>query len=148
MLAAVLYLVFSGMSSGAQYFITVDELLTGTSYAGQTVRISGAVIGSTIDYESDTLTLDFTIVNIPKDTTNLAETLHRATLDRNAKRLKVHLDNIVKPDLLKNEAQAILTGTLGHDGVFYGTELLLKCPSRYEEDVPDQTISQSQGSQQ
>ncbi|NJL57955.1 cytochrome c maturation protein CcmE [bacterium] len=33
------------------------------------------------------------------------------------------------PDLLQHEAQAILTGTLGDDGVFYATELLLKCPA-------------------
>ena len=37
------------------------------------------------------------------------------------------------PDLLQHEAQAIMTGRLGDDGVFYADELLLKCPSRYEE---------------
>ena len=42
------------------------------------------------------------------------------------------------PDLLQNEAQAILTGQLGADGVFYADELLLKCPTRYEEAVPQQ----------
>jgi len=31
-----------------------------------------------------------------------------------------------KPDLLKDEAQAIVTGKLGEDGVFYADELLLK----------------------
>jgi len=44
----------------------------------------------------------------------------------------------VKPDLLKHEAQAIVTGHLGADGIFYADELLLKCPTRYEEAVPDQ----------
>jgi cytochrome c-type biogenesis protein CcmE len=43
-----------------------------------------------------------------------------------------------KPDLLRNEAQAIMTGRLGEDGVFYAEELLLKCPTRYEEAVPEQ----------
>ena len=42
------------------------------------------------------------------------------------------------PDLLKNEAQAIMTGRMGEDGVFYAEELLLKCPTRYEEAVPEQ----------
>jgi cytochrome c-type biogenesis protein CcmE len=37
---------------------------------------------------------------------------------------------------LKHEAQAIVTGTLGEDGVFYADELLLKCPTRYQEEVP------------
>jgi cytochrome c-type biogenesis protein CcmE len=44
----------------------------------------------------------------------------------------------VKPDLLKDEAQAIMTGKIGADGTFTATELLLKCPSRYEEAVPSQ----------
>jgi len=44
-----------------------------------------------------------------------------------------------KPDLLRNEAQAILTGKLGEDGVFYAEELLLKCPTRYEDSVPQQS---------
>lgn len=145
MLAAVLYLVFNGMSSGAQYFITVDDLLTNPAYAGQTVRISGAVLGDSIQYQGDKLVLDFTIVHIPKETNDLAQTLHDATLDTSARRLTIHMENTVKPDLLENEAQAILTGKLGEDGVFYADELLLKCPSRYEEDIPNQSISQAQG---
>ena len=44
-----------------------------------------------------------------------------------------------KPDLLKNEAQAIVTGKLGEDGVFYADELLLKCPTKYEETLPVQS---------
>jgi cytochrome c-type biogenesis protein CcmE len=44
----------------------------------------------------------------------------------------------VKPDLLKNEAQAIMTGKLEADGSFTATELLLKCPTKYEEAVPQQ----------
>jgi cytochrome c-type biogenesis protein CcmE len=43
-----------------------------------------------------------------------------------------------KPDLLRNEAQAIMTGHMAEDGVFYAEELLLKCPTRYEEAVPEQ----------
>jgi cytochrome c-type biogenesis protein CcmE len=41
-----------------------------------------------------------------------------------------------RPDLLRDEAQAIVTGHLGEDGVFYADELLLKCPTRYQEEVP------------
>jgi cytochrome c-type biogenesis protein CcmE len=48
-----------------------------------------------------------------------------------------------KPDLLRNEAQAIVTGKLNEDGVFYAEELLLKCPTRYEEAVPQQADSLS-----
>jgi cytochrome c-type biogenesis protein CcmE len=43
-----------------------------------------------------------------------------------------------KPDLLRDEAQAIMTGRLGEDGIFYAEELLLKCPTKYEEAIPEQ----------
>ncbi len=141
MLAAVVYLIASGTLTGAQYFITVNDLMRNPDYVGKTVRMSGAVIGSSINYDSSTLTLDFTIADIPEDTTDLAQTLHEAVLSTTATHVKVHLDNEVKPDLLQDEAQAILTGTLGSDGVFYASELLLKCPSRYQDAVPDQVQS-------
>ncbi len=138
MLAAVVYLIVSGTSSGARYFITIDDLLNNPDYMGKTVRMSGAVIGSSIVYDSSTLSLDFTVANIPEETDNLALTLHEAVSNPAATRLKIHLDNEVMPDLLQDEAQAIVTGKLGEDGTFYATELLLKCPSRYQESVPNQ----------
>ena len=42
------------------------------------------------------------------------------------------------PDLMKDEAQAILTGKLASDGTFNASELLLKCPTRYGDAVPNQ----------
>jgi cytochrome c-type biogenesis protein CcmE len=42
------------------------------------------------------------------------------------------------PDLMRDEAQAIVTGRLAADGVFHADELLLKCPTRYQEAVPNQ----------
>jgi cytochrome c-type biogenesis protein CcmE len=46
-----------------------------------------------------------------------------------------------KPELLRNMAQAIMIGELHSNGIFYADEILLKCPSRYEEAVPDQAIN-------
>jgi cytochrome c-type biogenesis protein CcmE len=138
LLVAVLYLVLSGMDGGTQYFMTIDELVANSDYDGQIVRISGAVIGETIDYDTLTLDLNFTVAHIPKETTNLALTLHEAVLNPTAQRLEIRMVNQVMPDLLQNEAQAILSGKLGEDGIFYASELLLKCPSRYEETVPMQ----------
>lgn len=139
LVGVVIYLIISGTANNIRYFITVDDLLSEPSYVGQTVRISGAVIGDSIQYDAANLKLDFTIANVPEETTDLAQTLHEAVLDTRARRLSVHLDNEVKPDLLQNEAQAILTGELGADGVFVAHELLLKCPSRYQDNVPLQT---------
>ena len=63
--------------------------------------------------------------------------LHAATVDPNRKRMDVVYVG-PKPDLLRNEAQAIMTGKIGEDGVFHADELLLKCPTKYEESIPDQ----------
>jgi cytochrome c-type biogenesis protein CcmE len=142
--AAVVVLVISSTKANAQYFLTVEELnQRGASMAGKDIRMSGAVLGESIAYDADTLTLTFTVVNIPGDNNEieaqggLAVVLHNAVMDSSLPRLDV-VYNGVMPDLLKNEAQAIMTGRLGEDGKFYASELLLKCPTKYEEAVPDQ----------
>jgi cytochrome c-type biogenesis protein CcmE len=138
LLAAVVYLIVSGTATGARYFMSVDELLSNSDYIGRSVRISGAVIGDSIVYDGANLVLDFSIAHVPSETDDLALSLHNAVNDPTAARIPVHIEGEVKPDLLQHEAQAILSGTLSSDGTFYATELLLKCPSRYEEAVPGQ----------
>ena len=143
-LAAVLYLIITSVGAGAQFFYTVDELTArGSDAVGEPVRIAGAVLGDTIRYDAETLTLTFTIVHMPADTQlinddgGLAAALDAAVADGSRNRLDVVYVG-VKPDLLKNAAEAILTGKLGEDGVFHANELLLRCPTRYEEALPGQ----------
>lgn len=142
-LVAIGFLILNGTLNNAQYFITVDELLSRPDLVGQTVRISGAVDGETIDYESSTLTIRFTMANIPEETDNLALTLHEAVRDPLSARLDVVVENEPMPDLLQHEAQAIVTGRLAEDGTFHADELLLKCPTRYEEAIPEQVEAAS-----
>lgn len=143
-LAAVVYLIFSSTAAGAEYFMTVDEIKSkGKAVLGKNLRISGAVIGDTIQYDPQTLTLTFEVAHVPGDNKEieaqggLAKVLHDAVSDPSRNRIKVVYIG-PKPDLLRNEAQAIMTGHLGEDGIFYADELLLKCPTRYEEAVPQQ----------
>lgn len=124
--------------------MTVDELrVKGSDVVDKNLRVSGAVIGESIQYDAQTLTLSFDIAHVPGDTVDieteggLAEALHIAVTDPTRARMKVVYVG-PKPDLLRHEAQAIMTGHLGEDGVFYAEELLLKCPTKYEEAVPDQ----------
>ena len=141
-LVAVLYLLVSGTLQGARYFITVEELLQDAAYGGQTLRISGAVDGETIDYDSENALIQFEIVHIPSAYQDLATALREALLDEAAPRLKIVVEDAAMPDLLQHEAQAILTGALTGDGVFYASELLLKCPSRFEESTGPEGLSQ------
>lgn len=140
-LVAVLYLLISGTLQGARYFITVSDVLDDASFLGRTVRISGAVDGESIDYDSEKAIIRFTIVHIPSEYDDLATALHEALRDRNAARLPVIVEDAAIPDLLQHEAQAILTGALRADGIFAATELLLKCPSRFEESTAPEGLS-------
>jgi cytochrome c-type biogenesis protein CcmE len=142
--AAIVYLIVSSTQASAQYFLTVDELLAkGATLGGRDVRISGAVIGDSIQYDAKTLTLRFTVAQVPGDNNvidaqgGLAAVLHQAVIDPKRAHLAV-VYNGVKPDLLRDEAQAIMTGKMAADGTFHASELLLKCPTKYEESVPNQ----------
>jgi cytochrome c-type biogenesis protein CcmE len=150
-LAAVVYLIVSSMSASAEYFMTVDEVAAqGPAVAGKSLRVSGAVLGDSITYDAKTLTLKFTVAHVPADNKlvedegGLAQALYEAVNDPTRNRMEV-VYNGVQPDLLRNEAQAIMTGKLGEDGVFYADELLLKCPTKYEEAVPEQSAAESGG---
>jgi cytochrome c-type biogenesis protein CcmE len=108
-LLAVGYLIVSSFGSSAQFFLTVEELRAkGTSIIGDDVRISGVVDGDSITYDTESLRLEFNVVD----------------------------------DLMQHEAQAIIEGAWQEDGVFYAhnraDSLLLKCPTRYEEEFPEQ----------
>ncbi|MCE9644384.1 MAG: cytochrome c maturation protein CcmE [Chloroflexi bacterium] len=143
-LAAVVYLIFSSTKASAEYFMTVDEVKAeGASAVGKSLRLSGAVLGDTIQYDADTLTLTFEVAHVSGDNNEieaeggLAKVLNEAVNDPTRQRITVVYVG-PKPDLLRGEAQAIMTGKLGADGIFYADELLLKCPTKYEQAVPDQ----------
>lgn len=143
--AAIAYLIITSTQSSAQYFLTVDELRARAgTLDGREVRVSGAVIGDSIRYDAQNLRLTFTVAHLPADATEieseggLAAALAAAVANPDSARLPVVYEG-PKPDLLRHEAQAIMTGRLGSDGVFHADELLLKCPTRYEEMVPGQT---------
>jgi len=144
-LGAVVFLIWTSTAANAEYFLTIHELdAKGSSVVDRNLRVSGAVIGDSIQYDAPNLTLNFEVADVPADNAvleqqgGLAEALHQAVIDPARARMKVVYVG-PKPDLLRNEAQAIMTGYMGADGTFYAEELLLKCPTRYEEAVPAQS---------
>ena len=143
-LGAVVFLIWSATANATFSFLTIDELnAKGSSMIDKNVRVTGAVIGDTINYDPASLTLTFEVAHVPADSADpeteggLAEALHEAVIDPSRARMTIVYIG-VKPDLLRHEAQAIVTGQLGADGIFHAEELLLKCPTRYEEAVPEQ----------
>ncbi len=126
--AAIVFLIVTSMQANAQYFLTVTQLRAkGQSVVNQNVRISGAVIyDNTVLYEvrNSQPYLEFSVVD---------------TEDQIGKEppLRIVYQG-PKPDLLQPHAQAIIEGHLGADGNFYADNLLLKCPTRYEDQFPNQ----------
>ncbi len=130
--AAVVFLIVTSMSANAQYFYTVDELRAkGQGVVDQSVRVSGAVINSSTKFEVRD--------NQPYLQFNVADS------DKIATQAPLHIVyNGPKPDLIDEpNAQAIIEGHLGADGTFYADNLLLKCPSRYEDQFPNQVDKSS-----
>jgi cytochrome c-type biogenesis protein CcmE len=125
--AAVVFLIVTSMSANAQYFYTIAELRAkGQAIVDQNVRVSGAVINSSVQFEvrDNQPYLEFEIADADK-------------LDVQTPLRIVY--NGPKPDLINEpHAQAIVEGHLGADGNFHADNLLLKCPSRYEEEFPNQ----------
>jgi len=141
---ALVALIVATTRSSTQYFLTVSELQSGeTDMTGRNVRMSGVVLGDSIVYDPQTLDLTFEVAQIPgdhriiKETGGMALVLEKAAADPTLPRITIHY-NGVKPDLLKHEAQAIVSGSLDANGIFQAKELLLKCPSKYESDLPNQ----------
>ena len=130
--AAVVFLIVTGMSANAQYFYSVEELRSkGQGMVDQNVRISGAVINSSTKFQvrDNQPYLEFEIADADKLTSQAP--LHIVY-------------NGPKPDLIDQpHAQAIIEGHLAADGSFHADNLLLKCPSRYEEQFPNQVGQKS-----
>jgi len=143
-IAAVIYLIVTSTQANAQYFLTVDELISKEQGVfGKDLRISGAVIGNTIEYDQQKLELSFTVAHIPgkndeiEQLGGLAQVLHEAVNNPDSSMVEIMYTG-PKPDLLRDEAQAIVTGRLREDGVFYADEILMKCPTKYDEALPEQ----------
>lgn len=137
-ISGILFLLISTTRNSLQYFLTVDELLASpASYETKDVRISGAVIGDSIQLNENDGTVQFTIANIPGDHKliqqmgGMAKVLADAVADPDANRLNI-IYRGAKPDLLKNESQAILTGKMIDNRTFEADEILLKCPTKYQ----------------
>jgi len=127
--AAVVYLIVSSLNASAQYYLTVKELrLKSQAMVGRNMRVSGFVVGDSIAYNPQASSLSFDIVDTHEE---LSATTKVDTL-------KIIYTG-PKPDLLQHEAQAIAEGKLNPDGTFVASNLLLKCPTRYEDQLPTPT---------
>lgn len=116
---AIVFLIYTGVQSTAAYFFTIDELYAkGVAAENQTVRVTGKVDATTIEFNNRDLLLTFDV------TSETGQRMHV-------------IFNGPKPDQMREGAEAIIEGK--YDGqAFTAQNLLLKCPSRYEENGIEQ----------
>jgi cytochrome c-type biogenesis protein CcmE len=114
----IAYLIISSISSAGAYYREVGEVLNQqAALTGKNLRVSGNIVTPSIKYDASTLNLNF-VISDPTDA---------------GKQLAIHFHG-VQPDQIGREgSSAIVEGTLGPNGVVEANNLLLKCPSRYEE---------------
>jgi cytochrome c-type biogenesis protein CcmE len=108
---AVGYLIVSSVGGSTAYYLTVEEVKA-KGPSERTVRVAGNVIGETIEWNVKELMLRF---NITDASGSLAVIYHGP-----------------RPDMLKDDAEAIVEGRYIEGGSFEANNLLLKCPSKYE----------------
>ena len=108
----ILILAFVGSSMAAKT-LTIAQALSG-DYTNQRVQVTGNVVKNSYELTEGVLTF--------------------AIYDPNgnpANHLRVVFEGAVSATF-GNDVTAICTGKIGEDGVLYASELVTKCPSKYE----------------
>ncbi|MBW7882976.1 MAG: cytochrome c maturation protein CcmE [Caldilineaceae bacterium] len=119
----VALMVQATISTGA-YYMTVGELQEkGPSLLGERVRVSGTVVEGSEDWNPQEIVLRFAISG------------------EEGGQLPIVFEG-PRPDNFQRAASAIVEGELKPDGTFHAKTLLLKCPSRYEEE-PEEIFVQA-----
>jgi cytochrome c-type biogenesis protein CcmE len=119
----IVLIVQATVSTGA-YYLTVSEIQEQVpGINGQRVRVSGPVVDGSEDWNPQEITLRFAIS------------------DETGAQLPIVFYG-PRPDNFQRAAEAIIEGEMTSEGAFKADTLLLKCPSRYEED-PEEIFVQA-----
>lgn len=109
----IVLLAIRGFKKSQVFYLTVSEALEQDTTINQNaLRVNGMVVPGSIDYVPENLTLKFTISD--------------------NKRSLAIIFNGAKPDLLIDDKEVVVEGTLGAGGVFKATKIITKCPSKYQ----------------
>jgi cytochrome c-type biogenesis protein CcmE len=108
------YLMFTGMQDTMMYYYTVSEVLgVGAELQDKPLRIAGKVVPGTIEVS------------------NLNHLDRSFVIHEGDQRIPVEYHGVA-PDTLVDDADAVVEGHLGSDGIFRATFVMAKCPSKYE----------------
>jgi cytochrome c-type biogenesis protein CcmE len=108
--------VFLGAGSPFIYYLTLSELRA-EGPSTHRVRVTGAVVGESIRWQPEMQELTFEI----SDGESNLEVRYRGS----------------RPNMFRDGAEAVVEGRYLADGHFEADRLLLKCPSKYEEQAEE-----------
>ena len=113
LLAVVAYLLYLSFGSSVSYYVTVSEFFDrGTELYDTSIRVAGKIADSPVDWNAEDLELRFTI-------TEGGETL-------------MVIYHGAKPSGFKVGSNILVEGKYHSDGIFRASQLIMKCPSKYE----------------
>lgn len=113
-IAAMAYAAFTSFQGNTLYYLTLREFKEQQSkFVGQTVRVNGPLDLSSIQLDQKNLELKFNM----KDGDIVQPVFYRG----------------IVPDTLTTGESVVAEGRLDSQGVFQASNILVKCPSKYEE---------------
>lgn len=117
--AVVSYLVWTGVSETMVYYLTPAELMAKVTedptFTEVGVKVSGKVVPGTYERVPGQLLHRFQVRDLADESLTFPVEYRDAL-----------------PDTFTDDAEVVIEGRLGPDGVFQATTLLTKCGSRYE----------------
>ncbi len=110
---AVGYLLYLSFGSSVSYYVTVSEFFSrGTELYDTRIRVAGEVVDSPIEWDSGKLELKLAITE-GGDTMTV-------------------IYSGARPSGLEAGVSILVEGKYDTDGTFRATQLIMKCPSKYE----------------
>jgi cytochrome c-type biogenesis protein CcmE len=107
------WLIVTNIGGASAQYLSVEELLA-QGPSDQMVRVSGLVLGETIDWDPQRLVLRFEMA----DESGSIPVMYEGA----------------RPDMFRDGAQVVVEGKHSSNDVFQANALLLKCPSKYVEE--------------
>ena len=113
LLAVVAYLIYLSFGSSVSYYVTVSEFFAeGTALHDTSVRVAGKIADNPVYWDAADLELRFAITE-GGDTMTV---IYQGT----------------KPSGFKSGSTILVEGEYHSDGIFHASQLIMKCPSKYE----------------
>lgn len=113
------YAAYTGVQESKSYYVTIAELNTlGDQAYTRHLRVGGNVQPGSIHQKGTNA--DFVLIEKDPKLPGQTQTLRVS-----------YKGSEPPPDTFKDDAQALVVGEYGHDGVFHAHEIQAKCASKY-----------------